>query len=168
MKQQPILIYSVTFLILAILFNLIGIINVGNYEILAYTFSFYGLSTVYASMGHNKKLQLFWGSSIFLIGIDFLIVSRFDVFNTSGIIFPSILFILGISCFILFIDNIDDKAILFVSIIFVLLGLIYSTSIGNLRIMSFIDSLISLISGYWIMLIIVLLVFIVIRRKEEE
>ncbi len=168
MKQQQILIYSVTFLILALLCNIVGIINVDNYEILAYTFSFYGLSTVYASMGHNKKLQLFWGSSIFLVGIDFLIISRFDVFNTSGIIFPSILFILGISSFILFIDNPDDKAILLISVIFTLLGLIYSTSVGNLRIMSFINSLISFVTGYWIMLIIVVVVFLVIRRKEEE
>ncbi len=167
MKQPPILIYSITFLILALLFNLVGIINVGNYEILAYTFSFYGLSNVYASMGHNKKLQLFLGSSVFLIGIDFLIISLFDVFNTSGIIFPSIVLIISISSFILFLDNTDDKAILFVSIIFALLGIIYSTSAGNLRIISFINSLTSIASGYWIMLIIVLVVFILIRRNEE-
>lgn len=168
MKQQIILIYSVTLLILALLFNLLGIINISNYEILAYTFAFYGLSTVYISMGENKKLRLFVGSSVFLIGIDFLVISRFDIFNISGIIFPSILLILGISTFILFLDNTNDKAIFFISIIFILLGLIYSASIGSLGLISFINSLISLFSKYWIVAIILLAVFILIRRTKEE
>lgn len=168
MRLQPILIYSVSFLILALFFNLVGIVNLDNLEILAYTFVFYGLSTVYASMGNNKKLKVFLGSSIFLIGIDFLVVSNFDIFNSSAIIFPSTLLILGASSFILFLDNTDDKAIFFISIIFTLLGLIYSVSVGSLGIKSFIHSFISLISKYWIVLLLSIVVFALIRRKKEE
>ena len=168
MRPQPILIYTVSFLVLALFFNIVGIINLDNYEILAYTFIFYGLATVYLSMGNNKKLQVFLGSAVFLIGIDFMVISNFDIFNSSGIIFPSTLLILGISSFILYLDNTEDRAIFFVSLIFILFGLIYSISVGSLGIISFLKSLIALVKDYWIVPVIAFIVFVLLGRKAGQ
>ncbi len=168
MRPQPILIYTVLFLVLALFFNIVGIINLDNYEILAYTFIFYGLATVYLSMGNNKKLQVFLGSAVFLIGIDFMVISNFDIFSSSGIIFPSTLLILGISSFILYLDNTEDRAIFFVSIIFILFGLIYSISVGSLGIISFLKSLFALVKDYWVVPVIAFIVFVLLGRKAGQ
>lgn len=168
MRPQPILIYTVSFLVLALFFNIVGIINLDNYEILAYTFIFYGLATVYLSMGNNKKLQVFLGSAVFLIGIDFMVISNFDIFNSSGIIFPSTLLILGISSLILYLDNTEDRAIFFVSLIFILFGLIYSISVGSLGVISFLKSLIALVKDYWIVPVIAFIVFVLLGRKAGQ
>lgn len=167
-KLQPILIYALAFLIISLILKLFGLIYLDNIELLAYTFIFYGISSVYVSFGNNKRFQLFIGTTAFLIGIIFFLVSNFDIFNSSSLIFPSALLILGICSWMLFLDNTDDKAVLFISIIFILLGVIYSISVGTLRIGSFLNSIFSITIKYWIVALITLIIIILLKRDDNS
>ncbi len=168
LKQQPILIYSLIFLIISLILKFFGFIYFDNYELLAYAFIFYGISSVYISFGKNKRLQLFIGTAVFLIGIIFFLVSNFDIFNLSSLIFPSALLILGIGSWMLFLDNTDDKAIFFISIIFILLGIVYSVSVGSLRAVSFINSIASITLKYWVVALILIFIVIILKREDKK
>ena len=146
----------------------LGLIDLANEEILSYTFIFYGLSSVYVSIGRNKKLRLFIGSVVFLIGIVFFIFIYFDIFYSTKIIFPSVLLIFGISLLMMFIDNPADKAILFISLIFILLGIVFSMSVGTMRINSFLFSFYHILLKYWIVILIAVVIIMAIRREEKK
>ena len=167
-KSQPILTYTLSFLILAVIFKIIGLLNLSNEEILAYTFIFYGISSVYLSFGRDKKFRIFLGTVFFLIGIILFVLNNFDINNISKIIFPSILFILGIGFLMLYIDNINDKAMLYISLIFIFTGLVYSISIGSMKLGLFIYSVYHIILKYWIVAIIALIIFTAINYDEKN
>ncbi len=170
-NKHSILSYALSFLLIAYAAKLLGIVDFSVLEILAYTFIFYGISQVYLSMGSDKKLALFLGSAIFLIGIEFFLVDNFDVTSTASIIFPSALLILGISSFMLFLDNTSDKAIMFISLIFILLGIIYSTNVGSMRPGNFFTALVQLFAKYWFIFLLSLVIILIIskgRNKEED
>ncbi len=167
-NPQPILTYSLSFFILEMLLKLIGIIELSTLEILAYAAVFFGVSSVYTSMGHNKKLTLFLGTVVFLFGIIFFLLVNFDIYNISSMIFPSAVLILGISSFMLFLDNTSDKAILFISLIFILLGIVYAVSVGSLRPYSFFFSAYKIAVKYWMVVLIALIIVIVINRLNRK
>jgi hypothetical protein len=167
-KSQPILTYTLSFLILAVIFKIIGLLNLNNEEILAYTFIFYGISSVYLSLGRDKKFRIFLGTVVFLIGIILFVLNNFDINNISKIIFPSILFILGIGFLMLYLDNINDKAMLYISLIFILTALVYSITIGSMKLGLFIYSIHHVILKYWIVAIIALIIFTAINYDEKS
>jgi hypothetical protein len=158
-KSQPLLTYTLSFLIIAVIFKVIGLVIINNEEILAYTFVFYGISSVYLFMGKNKKFRLFLGTVVFLIGIIFFILNNFDITSLSRIIFPSIILMLGIGCLMLYIDNTDDKIILYASLILILIGLVYSISFGTMKPGFLIDSIYHITLKYWIIVIIAIIIF---------
>ena len=167
-KSQPILSYTFSFLILAIIFKVIGLLHIENEELLAYTFVFYGISSVYLSMGQDKKFRVFLGTVVFLTGIVFFIINNFDIISLTKIILPSIILILGAGCFMLYMDNTNDKAILYVSLFLILVGLVYSISIGSMKPGYFIYSAYQVILKYWIIIIIALIIFTAIKRENNN
>ncbi len=167
-NRHSILSYALSFLLLAYVIKLLGFIDFSTLEIFAYTFIFYGISQVYLSMGNDKKLALFVGSAIFLLGVEFFLIDNFDINSTSSIIFPSALLILGISSLMLFLDNTSDKAIMFISLIFILLGIIYSTNVGSMRFGNFFDALFQLFTRYWLIFILALVIIFIISREKKS
>jgi len=167
-NKHTILSYALSFLLLAYLVKLLGFVDFSTMEILSYTFVFYGISQVYISMGNERKLALFLGSAIFLLGTEFFLLDSFDIISTSSVIFPSALLILGISSFMLYIDNTDDKAILFISLIFILLGVIYSVSVGSMRFGNFFTALFQLVAKYWIIFILALVIIFMISKGKKS
>jgi|WetSurMetagenome_2_1015567.scaffolds.fasta_scaffold537499_2 hypothetical protein len=166
-KSQSVLTYTLSFLILAVVLKVFGLLSVNNEEILAYTFIFYGISSVYSSLGKDKKFRLFLGTVVFLIGIVFFILNNFDITSLSRIIFPSIILILGAGCFMLYIDNTNDKAILYASLFFVLIGITYSIIFGPVKFGIFVFSLYQIILKYWIVITIAAIIFISINREDK-
>ncbi len=167
-KSQPILTYSLSFILLALIFKFLGLINLANEEILSYTFIFYGISSVYISFGKNNKLRLFVGTTVFLVGIIFFIFNYFEIFYSTKIIFPSALLILGISSLMLYIDNIKDKVVLYISLILILAGIVFTASAGTMHLGSFLSSVINILFKYWIVILIAAIIFMAIRRDDGE
>lgn len=167
-KQVPILIYILTFLVLSMSLKLAGIIDFDNTEIFGYTFVFYGISTVYISLGKNKGISVFLGSAVFSAGIVMLVISGFDILQPSSVYFPSFLFILGIGSFMLFVDRTEDKIFLLIAIIFALLGMIFTFTQGSPDISSFLDSLEKIVLNYWEVILLSLLILLLLKRDQKE
>ena len=168
-RNQSIISYLLAFVLFAIAVKLLGLVHFNNYQLLAVVFVGYGAGTVYSSMGNNRKLSLFLGTIAFLVGIIFLLIGIQDIFYSSSIFFPSMLFILGIGGLMLFIDNIADKTILLISIILIVLGFIYTAVSGNLNFSSFIKSLYELALEYWlVILVVIIVIFLVATTGKDE
>jgi hypothetical protein len=120
------------------------------------------------SLGKNKGISVFLGSAVFSVGIVMLIVSGFDILQPSTIYFPSFLFILGIGSFMLYIDKTEDKIFLLISVIFFILGLIFTFTQGSPDIASFIDSIEKIILNYWEVILLSLLVLLLLNRDKKE
>lgn len=148
--------------------KLTGFIDFDNREIFGYAFLFYGISTVYSSLGKNKGISVFLGSAVFSLGIVMLMISGFNILQPSAVYFPSFLFILGIGSFMLFVDKTEDKFFLLIAAIFVVLGLIFTITQGSPSLSSFIDSIGKIILNYWEVIIISLLILLLMKRDQKE
>ncbi len=105
---------SFSFLLLGVIYLLkyFQIISVTFNEILSIIFVFYGILTVYTTLGEGRRFLAILAAITFFIGVILYITCNFDILNTQRIIYPSILFILG-GCFvILFFDNPKEKIFL--------------------------------------------------------
>lgn len=100
----------------------------------------FGIPTVYFSLSDGKRSLLFTGAVIFFTGIVLWITAKYDVINTFGFIFTSILFITGGSFILLFIENTKQKIFLYSGLLLVFLayfstnlfkdwGIIYSAEV---------------------------------------
>ena len=167
-KNYNIVLYLFGFILFAYITKFLGLVFFNNYELFAVVFAAYGSATVYASMGENKKFGLFIGTASFLAGGIFLLIGKQQIPETSAIFFPSVLFIIGIGCFILFIDNPSDKTLFLVTIIFVLLGLIYTTVTGSFNLSGFLNSFNGIISEFWIIILVVAIVIFLLAKGGKK
>ncbi len=167
-KNYNIVLYLLGFILFAYITRFLGLVFFNTYELFAVVFAAYGAATVYSSMGENKKFALFIGTASFLAGVVFLLIGKQQIPDASVIIFPSVLFIVGVGCFILFIDNPSDKTLFLVSIIFVLLGVIYTTVSGSFNLSGFIISFNGIISEFWIIIFVVAIVIFLFVRGGKK
>ena len=168
MKTKNIILYLIGFILIAVILKLVGLVNFNNFELLAVIFAAFGSGTVYNSMGKNKKISLFFGSAAFLAGVVFLLIGSRQIPNTSHIIFPSVLYIIGISCFMLYLDNTSDKTLILVSFIFILLGVIYTAISGSFSFDTFIGTLSDVIGEFWLVLLVVIIVIYINAKGGDK
>jgi len=165
-NKQPVLTYIAVFFLLSIILKLFGIIDYTAGEIIGYAFIFYGLTLVYTTMGKNKKLVLFIGSSLFLAGVFLFIVNNFQLTDSSNLIFSALILIPGISFLILFIDDFSSKTFLYLSAAFTLFGLFITINSGSPSFTSFFSSIFYVALKYWPVVIIVAGIILIIKRDE--
>ncbi|MGE5795470.1 MAG: hypothetical protein ACM34O_04285 [Ignavibacteria bacterium] len=165
-RHQPVLTYIAVFFLLSIILKLFGIINYTVGEIIGYAFIFYGLTLVYTTMGKNKKLVLFIGSSLFLAGVFLFIVNNFQLTDSSNLIFSALILIPGISFLILFIDDFSRKTFLYLSAAFTIFGLLITINSGSPSFTSFFSSIFYVALKYWPVVIIVAGIILIIKRDE--
>ncbi len=166
-SSQSITIYLLVFLAFSIFLKLFGIIDVEGSEILGYLFIFFGISIVYLFMGKRKSGIVFTGTAVFLVGIVLFLLNNFDFPNPSELIFPSTFFIVGISSFMVFVDDSTHNIFLPISIILLLFGLIFTFIIGSLSFNSFTSSFVKILMKYWpVAIILVGLLFLLWERKK--
>ncbi|HVO75991.1 MAG TPA: hypothetical protein VMT35_18350 [Ignavibacteriaceae bacterium] len=146
--------------------KLFGIIDYSAGEIIGYIFIIYGLALVYTSMGKDKKLLLFIGSSLFLAGVFLFIINNFQLTGSSNPILTSIILIPGISFFILFIDDFSNKLFLILSAGFTAVGLLIIISTGSPTFSSFFSSILYIAVRYWPVVLIVIGIALIIKRDE--
>jgi len=163
-RQQPVFTYIVIFFLLAVILKLFGIISYNIGEIIGYVFIFYGLTLVYITMGMNKKLILFAGSSLFLAGIFLFTVNNFQLRDSSNLIFSAVILIPGISFLILFMDDFPRKSFLYLSAAFIIAGLLIAFISGSPSIISFFNSIFFVALKYWPVVIIIVGIILIIKR----
>ena len=163
-KIQSIIVTALVILMLSILLKIIGIINITFTEIMGYALIFYGIADVYSSMGKNKKTLLFIGAVAFLVGVELLITSNYDFFKLSNIVLPSIFFILGTAFLVLFIDDLKNRLLLAISIIFLISGVYFFGRLGIFNSADFFRSLFSISRKYWPIIVIVTAIILLIKK----
>ena len=167
-KNLSIITYISIFIVLVILLKLIGLISASFTELASYALIFYGIGTVYLSMGKNKKNLLFVGAAAFLVGIELFITSNYDFLRISHIVLPSIFFILGTAFLVLFIDDLSNKLLLIISIIFLVSSLFFFTKLGTFNLSNFVTATISISRKYWPVLIIITAIILLLRKNNRS
>jgi hypothetical protein len=132
-----------------------------------YALVFYGMGTVYVSMGKSKRSMLFIGSVAFLAGVLLFITSNYDFVKLTNIVLPSIFFILGTAFLILFIDDSTNKLLLIISAIFFVAGIFFFTKLADFNIGDFLKSALSITLRYWIIVVIVTAIILLLKKNSR-
>ena len=164
MRNNLIIVYLVIFISVLIFLRFIGIIIINNDELIGYGLITYGLSLFYSAFIESRKLFIFIGSTVFLIGVFFFIMGNFEFENTDKIFVPAAIFILSVSSFMLFLSDRGFKVGMYAAII------LFTAGIGTLALMSpngignFITYTIDIFKKYWPVLIILLAVIALVNK----
>ena len=167
-SHQPILIYLLSFLALSILLKILGVIDFDSITILGYAFIFYGISAVYVSFGKRRKIFLFFGTFIFLVGLVMFLVSNFEFGNLRAVLFPALLLIIGISILMLYLDGNAGTFLIVSSAFFIAAGIMLTYTIGEFSYNRLINSILSITLKYWPVILIVLGIIFLIKRDEKS
>ncbi len=172
MRNNLIIVYLVIFISVLILLRFIGAININNDELIGYGLITYGLSLFYSAYIESRKLFIFIGSTVFLIGVFFFITGNFEFENTDKIFVPAVIFILSISSLMIFLSDTGFKLGMYAAII------LFTAGIGALALMSshgvdnFINYTVNIFKIYWPVLIIlfavVALVNVDLKEKKKD
>jgi len=168
MHNNLIIVYLVIFISVLILLRSIGVININNDELIGYGLITYGLSLFYSAFIESRKLFIFIGSTIFLIGVFFFIIGNFDFENTDKIFVPAAIFILSVSSLMSFLSDTGFKLGMYAAII------LFTAGMGTLALMSthgidnFITYAVDIFKKYWPVLIILLAVIALVNKDIKE
>jgi len=168
MRNNLIIVYLVIFISVLIILRSFGVIIINNDELIGYGLITYGLSLFYSAFIKSRKLFIFIGSTIFLIGVFFFIMGNFEFEKTDKIYVPAAIFILSISYLMLFLSDRSFKFGMYAAII------LFTSGIGTLAIMSmhgienFITYTINIFNIYWPVLIILLAVIALVNKDIKE
>lgn len=165
-KHHWIFVYIITFVFIAILLNAFGITSLKNGEILSYALAFYGLGLVFISFGTARRGSLFLGTIVFLVGIVIFIRNHYSFEDNSKVIIPSIFLILGISFFMLFLDETSHRVLLYVAIVFSIVGLLFTILSGSPGIITFFKAIPEIILKVLPLLIIAVLLIVLLRSNR--
>jgi hypothetical protein len=164
---QSILTYLLIFLALALILKIFGIISLSGSELVGYAFVFFGVSSSYVSFGQDQPLSLFLGTIIFLIGILLYIVNNFLIFWNSQLYLPTSLLMVGIAFLMVYYDDTKRKKVIILSGIFLLLGIIFTITIGNISFVSFYGSMFRVAGNYWPVIIITIGILFLVWWEEK-
>ncbi|MDQ7816299.1 MAG: hypothetical protein RDU14_04690 [Melioribacteraceae bacterium] len=143
-----------------------NVIKMGNDEIIGTVLILQAIPSVFLSLMRNRKDLLFLFTVIFMIGIIFIIKSHFEIIESRGLIFSSILLISGSGFLILYIDNLKEQIFLYTGMLFFALGYFSITFLRELGVIGFANSLANIAEDFWpIVLILSGLTIFINRRK---
>jgi len=135
-------------------------------QILGGAIIFYSLPTAYFSLENGKRDKLVWATILFCVSVVLIVKSYFEILDTRGIIFVSILFVSGTVLMLLFIENMKEKVFFFSSLILILLSYLSVTFFKNLGLFETANKIGNLVEVFWPVILIVLGIGIFIKRKK--
>lgn len=163
-SQITILAFIFLFIIISIILNMLGLVEIESGDFLGYILIFYGIATVYTSFGERNKFLIFIGSVLFLSGIVLSLPSHFDFVRPLNIFIPSAILIAGISLFIVYFDDTKNKAVLFASLLLTIAGSIFIISARQIQISVLGESILKIIEVYWPVLLVISGITIILKR----
>ncbi|TDJ56572.1 MAG: hypothetical protein E2O46_00850 [Ignavibacteria bacterium] len=172
MRNNLIIVYLVIFISVLILLRFIGVISINNDELIGYGLITYGLSLFYSAFIESRKLFVFIGSTVFLIGVFFFITGNFEFENTDKIFVPAAIFILSVNSLMVFLSDTSFKLGLYAAIILFAAGLGALAITSTHGIENFINYTVNIFKIYWPVLIIlfavVALVNVDLKDKKKD
>lgn len=168
MQNRLIIVYLLVFLSAIILLRMIGVIQISNLELLGYALIIYGLSLFYSSYIRNNKLFLFIGSVLFLFGVLLFLIENFEFTEPGKLILPASVFIICISTFMVYISDIKQKLMLYISIILLTAGIGVTALLSKQGLPGFFGNIVSVAEKYWTILVILIIVIVLVGREIKE
>ena len=165
--SKKVLIILILFVWVSVLLSLFGVVDLDYSEIIVYTLLFLGLSVFYPSFNKKNKMGIFFGATIFLIGITFFTTSYFEIGDNSQILIPSIALITGISFLLIFLADTSDKKFLFMGLLICAVGIFTVIDRGNPGIISYIISIKNLTGKFWIIVLLVIVTVFVLSKERK-
>ena len=162
------IILGLSFLIFGILSMLSGrnIILLSFEDVVGIVFIFYSIPTVYSAFSNDDRGKLIASTILFLIGIVFFVKSYYEILDTRGLVFFSILFISGSILIILFIENIKEKIFLYAGIMLLVLSYLSITQFKKLGLFNAANRIGNLLEVFWPVILIVMGMIIFVNRKK--
>lgn len=142
------------------------IINIGIDEIIGAVLILLSVTSVSLSFTWNRRDLLFLFTAVFMVGIIFFIKSHFEIIESRGLIFSSILLISSSGFLILYSDNMKERVFLYTGIFFFVLGYLSITLLRDLGIIGFANSLANTAEDIWPVILILFGLTIYINRKK--
>ncbi|MEW6194364.1 MAG: hypothetical protein AB1521_04300 [Bacteroidota bacterium] len=143
-----------------------SILNISPYTAVGLTFILFGIPSTYLAFKNNRRDLLLLSALIFMIGTILIVKSNYEIINDRGIVFTSILFIGGTLFFILFIDNTRVKGFLFASLILIIMGIIPVTFSKEIGILDYANKAADLAEDFWPVVLIILGLNVFLNRKK--
>ncbi|MCX6174954.1 MAG: hypothetical protein NTZ27_09405 [Ignavibacteriales bacterium] len=162
------IILGLSFLIFGIFSMLSGrnIILLTFEDVVGIVFVFYSIPTVYSALNNGEREKLTASTILFLVGVVFLVKSYFEILDTRGIVFFSVLFISGSVLVILFIENIKEKIFLYAGIALLVLSYLSITQFKKLGLLNAANRIGNLSEVFWPVILIVMGMIIFVNRKK--
>ncbi len=168
MNSENKILVGISFILFGIL-SLLSFFNVLHLSvqiIYGIVFIFFGLITVYRTFGNNRRGVLSLGVFAFMLGVLLILKSHFDLLDTRGIIFTSILFIGGSILIMLFFDNTKEKTFLYSGLTLIVLSGITITLFKSMGLFSLTNKIGNYLEYFWPILLIILGMGLFINRKK--
>ncbi|MCX7874950.1 MAG: hypothetical protein N2321_02150 [Melioribacteraceae bacterium] len=126
----------------------------------------YGLLSTNLAFKESNRLQLIISSTVFFIGIIFLIKSTYQIIDSRGLVFYSILFISGANLILLFIENMNKKVFLYSGVIIFISSIVLLFTIEKIGILYFINQTYKIFEIFLPFLLILIGVFFFFRKVK--
>jgi len=155
-----------------LIFGILSLLSSRNIILLTFedvagiVFIFYSLPTVYSSMNNGERAKLIASTILFLVGVVFLVKSHFDILDSRGIVFFSILFISGSVLLIIFIENIKEKIFLYTGIVLLILSYLSVAQFRKFGLFNAANRIGNLLEIFWPVILIVMGMIIFVNRKK--
>ncbi|MCX6169345.1 MAG: hypothetical protein NTX65_08395 [Ignavibacteriales bacterium] len=148
------------------LLKYLNIVNIPGEQIIGGAIIFYALPTVYISLEKGRRDKLIWATILFCISVVLVVKSYFEILDTRGIIFASILFTSGTVLLLLFIENMKEKIFFISSLILILLSYLTVTYFKNLGLFETANKIGNIVEIFWPVILIILGIGIYIDRNK--
>ncbi len=168
MKSDNKILVGLSFVIFGLLsiLNYFRILHLDDDVIYGIVLVFFGLITVNRTFRNNSRGLMSFGVAAFLTGIVLIMKSHFDLLDTRGIIFTSILFIGGSVSLMLFGDETKEKAFLYAGIVLILLSILTITLFKSLGLFYLTNKIGNYFEYFWPVILIIFGMSLFINRKK--
>ena len=160
--------YAILFILLPILLQILGFIDVSFLSMFSFTFFFIGLTIYYHSYGANNALPVFLGAGIFLTGVFAFLIQSFLIDLTYTFIITGVFYITGFSLLLVFMGEVKRKKVLYAAGVFIFIATFLSLAAGNLQLNSFLLSLREVIKEYWLLLLMAVVTILLLYFEQRH
>jgi len=160
--------YGLLFLLLPIILQLFGLIDVSFFSMFSFASFFIGLTIFYYSFGTNNFVAVFFGSGIFFTGVFSFLITSFLLDITFPLIIAGAIYITGFSLLMVFIENPKRRVVIYTAGLLLLAATMVSLFAGNLQLRSLFSSLPQVIKKYWLLLLMAVITVLLLYVEQRQ
>jgi len=165
MKLNDLALIIILFIVGSFLLSIFKIISINITDILSYSLLIIGIALVYGETLREKRLTVFLGSVIFLLGVYFLVSENYNLNISEVMSIPLVLIIAGSGLLVLCISTSTKNILLIISIILLSAGITLFIVNSHWSFGLFYQSLLPIVSFLWPVIIFIVVLVLLLRNK---